>query len=155
VKGITNNDRIVALTMKNNQLNGSEHAQDLKAIIKNHPTLTKIDFSNIEMNTNKNKLKNVGAKAIVEGILETESASVISDINLSYNYLTHACLTHFALLRDPDFIQLQFLNLSFNDLGSESIRILGPVLVQMLDLNLAHTKLSNQSMVDLSYLYKT
>ena len=32
--------------MKNNQLNGVEHAEDLKAIVKNHPTLFSIDFSN-------------------------------------------------------------------------------------------------------------
>jgi len=69
-------------------------------MIKNHPTLTKIDFSNNEMNTNKNKLKNIGAKAIVEGILETEFSSIISDINLSHNFLTYDCLKHFSLLDD-------------------------------------------------------
>lgn len=47
--------------MKNNQLNGPEHALDIKEIIKNHPTLSFIDFSNNEMNVNKNKLKNIGA----------------------------------------------------------------------------------------------
>lgn len=45
------------------------------------------------MNVNKNKLKNVGAQAIVEGILETTGGSIISDINLSYNFLTNACLS--------------------------------------------------------------
>ena len=141
--------------MRNNQLNGSEHANDLKEIIKNHPTLTKIDFGNTEMNTNKNKLKNVGAKAVIEGILETQDYSIISEINLSYNYLTNACLNHFALLSDPKFIQLQFLNLSFNDLGSESFKTLGPLMGRIIDLNLAHTKLNNHSMVDLSNLYKS
>lgn len=34
-----------------------------------HPTLMAIDFSNNELNHNKNKLKNQGAIALVEGIL--------------------------------------------------------------------------------------
>jgi len=76
----------------------------LKLIVKNHPSLTKIDFSNTEMNTNKNKLKNIGASALIEGILETEEQSVISELNLSYNYLTAECLPTFALLSNPDFI---------------------------------------------------
>ena len=92
--------------MKNNQLNGPEHASDLKKIVKNHPTLSFIDFSNSELNINKNKLKNIGAEAIVEGILESTEAgcSLISSINLSYNYLTHECLKHFRMLSNPEFI---------------------------------------------------
>lgn len=58
-----------------------------------------------------------------------------------------------ALLDDPEFIQLQSLNLSFNDLGPDSIRILGPVLGSVVELNLAGTKLNNQSMADFANLY--
>jgi len=71
VKGIKNNKRLISLTMKNNQLHGPEHAFDIKEIIKNHPTLSFIDFFNNDMTINKNKLKNIGAQAIVEGILES------------------------------------------------------------------------------------
>jgi RNA processing factor Prp31 len=46
--------------MKNNQLTGSEHFEELKSLVKNHPSLTVIDFSNSETNINKNKLKNIG-----------------------------------------------------------------------------------------------
>lgn len=106
VHGIRNNSRLISLTMRNNQINGQDHADDLKAIVKNHPTLSILDFSNTELNINKNKLKNVGAAALVEGILETEDYSVISEINLSYNYLTSDSLYYFARLDDPDFIQL-------------------------------------------------
>lgn len=88
VQGIQKNNRIISLTMKNNQLSGADHFEDLKALVKNHPSLTLIDFSNSETNINKNKLKNIGVQALVEGILETEGGSVISEINLSYNYLT-------------------------------------------------------------------
>lgn len=108
VAGIRKNKRLISLTMKNNQLNGPEHAEDIKKIIKNHPTLSFIDFSNSELNINKNKLKNIGAKAIVEGILEStdNGSSLISSINLSYNYLTFDCLKQFCKLSNPDFIQL-------------------------------------------------
>ena len=92
--------------MKNNQLSGADHAQDLKAIVKNHPSLYSIDFSNSEMNVNKNKLRNAGAVAIVEGILESTANghSLIGELNLSYNYLTSDCLHYFARLNDPNFI---------------------------------------------------
>jgi hypothetical protein len=58
------------------------------------------------MNVNKNKLRNAGAIAIVEGILESAELghSVIGEINLSYNYLTADCLPHFARLGNPNFI---------------------------------------------------
>jgi hypothetical protein len=44
--------------MKNNQLNGSDHADDIRDMIMNHPSLSIIDFSNTELNVNKNKLRN-------------------------------------------------------------------------------------------------
>ena len=107
-------------------MNGPEHASDLKKIVKNHPTLSFIDFSNSELNINKNKLKNIGAEAIIEGILESHEVgySLISSINLSYNFLTYECLNHFRMLSDPEFIQLQNLNLSYNDLGETTIAML-------------------------------
>ena len=61
VHGLMNNDRIIQLVMKNNQLDGREHAEGIKAIVRNHPSLSIIDLSNCEMNVNKNKLRNQGA----------------------------------------------------------------------------------------------
>jgi hypothetical protein len=58
--------------MKNNQLNGLDHAQDIKEMILNHPSLSVIDFSNSELIVNKNKLRNQGAVAIIEGILQSK-----------------------------------------------------------------------------------
>ena len=156
VNGIRRNKRIVQLVMKNNQLNGVEHAEDLKAIVKNHPTLYSIDFSNQEVNVNKNKLRNTGAAAIVEGILESYQTghSLISEINLSYNYLTAECLPYFAQLSNPNFVQIQQLNLSYNALGPDSIRILGPMMSTLYTLNLSNTKMNNQSISDFAQLYK-
>lgn len=108
VNGIRKNKRLIQLIMKNNQLSGAEHAQDLKAIVKNHPSLYSIDFSNSEMNVNKNKLRNTGAAAIVEGILESNITGhcLLGEINLSYNYLTSDCLYCFAQLNDQNFIRI-------------------------------------------------
>ena len=58
VNGIKKNTRLIALIMKNNQLNGIDHSQDIKEMIMNHPSLSIIDFSNTELNVNKNKLRN-------------------------------------------------------------------------------------------------
>lgn len=115
-----------------------------------------VDFSNSEMNVNKNKLRNAGAIAIVEGILESTDAghSLIGDLNLSYNYLTADCLPYFAQLSDPAFVRLETLNLSYNALGPDSIRILAPMLSSVLCLNLSNTKLNNQSISDFVALYQ-
>jgi hypothetical protein len=43
----------------------------------------------------------------VQGILDSRDGmgySLISEINLSYNYLSQDCLPYFALLSNPDFI---------------------------------------------------
>jgi hypothetical protein len=106
VNGIKKNSRLIALIMKNNQLNGIDHSQDIKEMIMNHPSLSVIDFSNTELNVNKNKLRNQGAVAIIEGILmSTEhGCSLINEINLSYNYLNADVLPYFAQLRNPDWI---------------------------------------------------
>ena len=58
--------------MRNNQINGHEHADDLRAIVHNHPSLYRLDLSNEEMNINKNKLRNTGVVAIIEGIMASE-----------------------------------------------------------------------------------
>jgi GH25 family lysozyme M1 (1,4-beta-N-acetylmuramidase) len=73
--------------MKNNQINGSEHFEDLKDMIRNHPSLHIIDLSNSESNVNKNKLRNAGVAAIIDGILEStkQGHSLINELNLSYN----------------------------------------------------------------------
>ena len=106
MKGIVKNQRLISLTMRNNQINGLHDAFDIKTIIKNHKSLSAIDFSNNELNVNKNKLRNQGAAAIIEGILDSKEmgCSLISEINLSYNYLTVECLPLFAKLNDPNWI---------------------------------------------------
>jgi hypothetical protein len=142
--------------MKNNQLNGHDHAHDIKDMILNHPSLSVIDFSNSELIVNKNKLRNQGAVAIIEGILQSKQmgCSLINEINLSYNYLNADILPYFALLSNPNWIQLQSLNLSYNDLGSDSIRLLAPIMSTLETLNLSHTKLNNDSMEDFSEMFK-
>ena len=57
--------------MRNNQINGTVNAEDLIQIIKDHPSLSILDLSNSELNVNKNKLRNGGVIAIVEGVLQS------------------------------------------------------------------------------------
>jgi Ran GTPase-activating protein (RanGAP) involved in mRNA processing and transport len=118
--------------------------------------LTSIDFGNCELNTNKNKLRNIGAVSLVHGILESKHGqgySLISEINLSYNYLTQECLPYFAKLCDPSFIQVKNLNLSFNALGSDAIKILEPIIPNLTVLNLNGCKLNNSSMSHLADIF--
>ena len=71
VNGIKNNTRLISLTMRNNEIDGREHSEYLKEIVKNHPTLTVIDFSNSDLYVRKNKIRDKGVKAIVDGIIES------------------------------------------------------------------------------------
>jgi hypothetical protein len=153
---VKKNNRIIALIMKNNQLCGADHSDDIRDMIMNHPSLSIIDFSNTELNVNKNKLRNQGAIAIIQGILGSKEmgCSLITEINLAHNYLNTDVLPYFALLSNPQWIQLQSLNLSYNDLGPESIKILGPIMSTIEVLNLSHTKLNNESMEDFSEMFK-
>ena len=66
------NSRLISFTMRNNEIDGRDHCQELKEIVKNHPSLAIIDFSNSELIIKKNKIRNSGAKAIVEGILDSD-----------------------------------------------------------------------------------
>ena len=113
-----------------------------------------VDFSNSELYINKNKLKNAGAIALIEGILESKDCSMISEINLSYNYLTSECLPTFSRLNDPNFVQIQSLNLSYNDLGPDSMSMLSPMFSTLVHLNLSNTKLNNQSINDFVEQFK-
>ena len=134
-----------------------EHAEDIKAIVQNHPSLCILDLSNHELkNPNKNKLRNPGAIALVRGILESteQGYSLLNDLNLSYNYLTAECLPYFGALSDPEFIRLETLNLSYNALGPDSLRLLRPMLGSVVNLNLTNTKLNNASMLDFQDIYR-
>lgn len=156
VDGIRHNSRLISIIMKNNEIDGREHSDYLKEIVKNHPSLTHIDFGNTDLNVRKNKIRNKGAKAIVDGILESyrHGCSLISEIHLGYCFLTSECLVDFAKLSNPEWIQLQSLNLSYNDLGPETIGILTPILPSIITLNLNGTKLNNESMQDLAQCFK-
>lgn len=85
VDGIKKNTRLIAIIMKNNEIDGREHSDYLKEIVKNHASLTMIDFGNTDLNVRKNKIRNKGAKAIVDGILESNrhGCSLISEIHLA------------------------------------------------------------------------
>jgi hypothetical protein len=65
--------------------------------MKNHPSLTSIDFSNSDSNKYRNKLGNVGTQALIEGIIQS-SDSLISMINIAGNNITSDSICHIANL---------------------------------------------------------
>lgn len=80
---------------------------------------------------------------------------MLNELHLAYNYLTAECLPYFAALSDPEFVRLETLNLSYNALGPDTLRLLQPMLGSVVDLNLANTKLTNTSMIDLHDIYRS
>lgn len=73
---------------------------------------------------------------------------------MSNNYLTGDCLHHFARMNDLNFVRLQCLNLSYNALGPDAFKLLQPILSPIVQLNLANTKLNNQSIDDFVEMFK-
>lgn len=58
IDSIKMNLRIVALKLCNNEIQGSQHSELIRTMIQDHPSLTNIDFSNLDNNKNRNKLSN-------------------------------------------------------------------------------------------------
>ena len=114
--------------MQNNNLT-LEDGELLKQLIKGHPSLTSIDFSNQDTHKQRNKLGNKGVQSIVEAITEDgdrDSSSLIGMISVAGNFVTDA--SPFATLLSCKASQIVTLNLSNNDIGDDFLSQCSPYL---------------------------
>jgi hypothetical protein len=68
LQGLRSADNLVSLRLRNNNIDGRKHHEQLFRLFKNHPTLTSIDLGNSENIKNRNRLYNEGLEAVIEGI---------------------------------------------------------------------------------------
>jgi hypothetical protein len=80
-QGIALNDRLVALKLQNNCIDGRKHQIELIRIIMNHKSLTSLDLGNSEAIKNRNRINNDGLIAISTALFESE-CSLLSQLSL-------------------------------------------------------------------------
>ena len=97
---------------------------------------------------NRNRIHNEGLSAILQAIATSKTPSLIQELFLSNASLSAKGLQSFSLIeasRNP--LHLQILDLSHNDLGSDSARLLKCVIPTLISLNLSHTKMGTRGAV--------
>jgi len=68
IGGLRQNDRIVSLKMRNNNIDGRKSSQQLYDLVFNHQSLASVDLGNSENIKNRNRIYDEGLEALVEGM---------------------------------------------------------------------------------------
>jgi hypothetical protein len=79
--GISANARIISLKLQNNNIDGRKNALDIVNMLKDHRSLTSLDFGNSEAIKNRNRINNDGLIAIGSAIYQS-NFSLISELYL-------------------------------------------------------------------------
>jgi hypothetical protein len=111
--------------------------------------LTAIDLGNTENIKNRNRLYNEGLESIVQGIYQTKTASIISELHLQSTCLSGEGLQIMRALKSEKF-DLQVLNLANNDLEDCSAFYLRHLMDGLVSLNLCNTKLGSKGCLELA-----
>jgi len=93
--GIVANSRIVSLKLQNNNLDGRKHQRELIKMLRDHRSLTCLDFGNSEDIKNRNRMYNDGLIAIGSAIYDS-SFSLISELHLQSCGITAEGLYKFS-----------------------------------------------------------
>lgn len=125
-------------------------------MVHEHPSLASLDLGNsTNVVKNRNHIHNEGLAAIIEGIAQSKDYSLIQELYLSYCSLTAEGIQRFARIQMSGVqMNLQILDLSSNDLGSEAPTYLRDVIPTLISLNLSHTKLGKKGAIDLAVYLK-
>ena len=98
VQGVRENDRIVALKLRNNNIDGRKFQQQLFNLVWGHPSLTALDLGNSDAIKNRNRIYNEGFMALIDGIASCEDHCLISELHLSAASITSEGLSRLSKL---------------------------------------------------------
>lgn len=87
VGSFSQDDRLICLKLKNNNIDGRQQQDILSHLLLDHPSLTSVDLGNSENIQNRNRIFDEGCNAILEGMAKSEF-SLISEL-----YLQSASIT--------------------------------------------------------------
>ena len=85
IEGLHNNNTIVTLRLKNNNIDGRKSQDQLFSLLYQYPSLTCVDLGNLDTIKNRNRIHNEGLNAIVDAIVrtaETLGQCLISELQL-------------------------------------------------------------------------
>lgn len=80
VDGLKQNDRIVCLRLRNNNIDGRRFQEVFSSLLQDHPSLTSVDLGNSENIKNRNRIYDEGFIGMIEGIIKSET-SLISELH--------------------------------------------------------------------------
>ena len=148
VEGLADNSRVVCLKIKNNSIDGRKQQQEIFDLIFEHPSLASIDLGNSSAVKNRNRIHNEGFTALIEGIVSSKGYHLLQELFLSQSSITSRGLQQFMRVTESGIsLHLQVLDLSNNDLGSDSPIHLSHVLHSLISLNLSSTKLGTRGAI--------
>ena len=115
-----------------------------------YPSLTALDLGNSENIKNRNRIYDEGLQALVEGMTTSKSGfCLISELHLQSACISGEGLQVLQSLQQTK-IDLQILDLAFNDLGNEAAYHLQYVIPTLVSLNLSTTKLGLKGCLELA-----
>lgn len=111
-----------------------------------HPSLTSLNVGNTLAVKNRNRIHNEGLAAILQAVATSRmQPSLLQELYLSNCSITAKGLHMFGALPDAGVqLHLAVLDLSHNDLGSETPALIASVMPTLISLNLANTKMGNK-----------
>ena len=120
ISGLRQNETIVCLKIRNNNIDGRKFQKQLFTLVHNHPSLTALDLGNSENIKNRNRIYDEGLQALVDGMTSSKTGfCLISELHLQSACISGQGLQVLQHLQQTK-IDLQILDLAFNDLGNEA-----------------------------------
>ena len=149
--GVIDNSTLVALTMKNNSIDGRRFQQEIFDLVYEHPSLASLNLGNTLTVKNRNRIHNEGLSAILQAVATSQAPSLLQELYLSNCSINAKGLRHFGLLEEHQAtFHLQILDLSHNELGSETPNLIKYVIPTLISLNLSYTKMGTRGVFLLS-----
>jgi len=143
--GIIDNNSLVAVSLRNNSIDGRKFQQQIFDLVFEHPSLASLNLGNAQTVKNRNRIHNEGLSAILQAVATSKTPSLIQELFLSNSSICSKGLAHFALIEKHGVhFNLQILDLSFNELGNETPNLIACVIPTLISLNLASTKMGSK-----------
>jgi len=98
VGGIIDSTSLVAVTLKNNSIDGRKFQQQLFDLVYEHPSLASLNIGNSFSVKNKNRIHNEGLSAILQAVATSKTPSLLQELFLCNSSITAKGLSQFSLL---------------------------------------------------------
>ena len=98
--GVIDNQSLVALTLRNNSIDGRRFQQQIFDLVYEHSSLTSLNLGNFLTVKNRNRIHNEGLSAILQAVATSRTPSLLQELYLSNCSITTKGLRHFSLIEE-------------------------------------------------------